>query len=55
MVSHDPGAASFADRIVFLADGHVADEMDNPTAAAILDHLKELTEASHPITVEDGS
>ena len=47
MVSHDPVAAAYADRIVFLADGHVADEMTNPTAAAVLDHLKQLSEASH--------
>ena len=42
MVSHDPVAASYADRIVFLADGRIADEMQHPTPAAILDHLKEL-------------
>ena len=42
MVSHDPVAASYADRIVFLADGKIADEMLKPTAAAILDHLKQL-------------
>lgn len=42
MVSHDPVAASYADRIVFLADGRIAHEMHNPTAAAILDHLKQL-------------
>jgi putative ABC transport system ATP-binding protein len=46
MVSHDPVAASYADRIVFLTDGHIADEMTSPTAAAVLDHLKELSEAS---------
>jgi putative ABC transport system ATP-binding protein len=42
MVSHDPVAASYADRIVFLTDGKIADEMLKPTAAAILDHLKSL-------------
>jgi putative ABC transport system ATP-binding protein len=55
MVSHDPVAASYADRIVFLADGKVADEMSNPTAAAILDHLKELTESSHAAAFAAGS
>ncbi len=40
MVSHDPVAASYADRVVFLADGHVADEMMRPTSGAILDRLK---------------
>jgi putative ABC transport system ATP-binding protein len=42
MVSHDPTAAAYADRIVFLADGRVVDEMREPTASAILDHLKML-------------
>ena len=44
MVSHDPVAASYADRIVFLADGRIADEMQHPTAPAILEHLKQLSE-----------
>lgn len=43
MVSHDPVAASYADRIVFLADGRVVDEMSRPTADAILDRLKGLS------------
>ncbi len=42
MVSHDAVAASYADRIVFLTDGRIADEMLHPTASAILDHLKVL-------------
>jgi putative ABC transport system ATP-binding protein len=42
MVSHDPTAAAYADRIVFLADGRVVDQMMQPTATAILDHLKQL-------------
>ncbi len=46
MVSHDPIAASYADRIVFLADGRVVDEMSHPTADAILDHLKALSSVS---------
>lgn len=40
MVSHDPVAASYADRIVFLADGRIADEMLKPTSSDILDRLK---------------
>ena len=44
MVSHDPVAASYADRIVFLADGRLVDEMQHPTAPAILEHLKQLSE-----------
>ena len=40
MVTHDPIAASHADRIVFLADGRVVDEMSKPTAARAIDHMK---------------
>jgi putative ABC transport system ATP-binding protein len=42
MVTHDAVAASYADRIVFLADGRVVDEMREPTAERILDRLKSL-------------
>jgi putative ABC transport system ATP-binding protein len=44
MVTHDPVAASYADRIVFLVDGRVVDEMHDPTPAAVLDHMKQLGE-----------
>ena len=40
MVTHDASAASFADRIVFLGDGRVVDEMVEPTTNRILDRLK---------------
>ncbi len=42
MVTHDPMAAGYADRIVFLADGHVVDEMREPTAERVLDRMKGL-------------
>ena len=42
MVTHDPSAAAYADRVVFLADGRIVDEMTSPTAARVLDHLKTL-------------
>jgi putative ABC transport system ATP-binding protein len=42
MVTHDASAASFADRIVFLGDGRVVDEMVEPTTERILDRLKSL-------------
>ena len=42
MVTHDAGAASYADRIVFLADGRAVDEMRDPTADRVLDRLKSL-------------
>ena len=42
MVTHDPTAASYADRVVFLSDGRIVDEMPAPTAASVLDRLKAL-------------
>jgi putative ABC transport system ATP-binding protein len=42
MVTHDPAAASYADRVLFLADGHVVDEMHSPSADAVLDYMKHL-------------
>jgi putative ABC transport system ATP-binding protein len=42
MVSHDPVAASHADRIVFLADGRIVDEMLQPTVEGVLDRIKRL-------------
>ena len=42
MVTHDPWAASYADRVVFLADGEVIDEMRDPTQAAVLERMSRL-------------
>jgi putative ABC transport system ATP-binding protein len=42
MVTHDPIAASYADRVVFLADGCVEDELLEPTAERVLDRMKSL-------------
>ncbi|MBA3691033.1 MAG: ABC transporter ATP-binding protein [Actinobacteria bacterium] len=42
MVTHDANAAAYADRVVFLADGGVVDEMRDPTAERVLDRLKSL-------------
>ena len=42
MVTHDPVAASYADRIVFLADGKIVDEMREPTPERVLDRMKSL-------------
>ena len=42
MVTHDPVAASYADRVVFLADGRVIDDLRDPTAVLVLDRLKAL-------------
>jgi putative ABC transport system ATP-binding protein len=45
MVTHDATAASFADRIVFLGDGRIVDEMTAPTAERVLDRMKRFGEA----------
>jgi putative ABC transport system ATP-binding protein len=42
MVTHDPVAAGYADRVIFLADGKVVDEVENPTAEIVLDRMKRL-------------
>jgi putative ABC transport system ATP-binding protein len=42
MVTHDPVAAAYSDRVVFLADGRVVDEIHSPSAEAILDRIKSL-------------
>ncbi|MEU4359228.1 ABC transporter ATP-binding protein [Streptomyces virginiae] len=40
MVTHDPVAASYADRVLFLADGRIVDELAQPTADVVLDRMK---------------
>jgi len=44
MVTHDPVAASYADRVIFLADGKIVDEMTEPTADKVLDRMKRFGE-----------
>jgi putative ABC transport system ATP-binding protein len=43
MVTHDPIAAAYTDRVVFLADGKVVDELHAPTADAVLEKMKVLS------------
>jgi putative ABC transport system ATP-binding protein len=45
MVTHDPGAAAYADRVVLLADGRVAGDLERPDRAAITDALQHLAAA----------
>ena len=40
MVTHDPGAAAHSDLVLFLGDGRIVDEMERPTAEAVLERLK---------------
>jgi putative ABC transport system ATP-binding protein len=48
MVTHDPVAASYADRAVFLADGRIVDDMTHPTAERVLDRVKQLGQPNQP-------
>jgi putative ABC transport system ATP-binding protein len=43
MVTHDPRAASYTDRVIFLADGKVVDELRQPTDERVLEKMKELS------------
>jgi putative ABC transport system ATP-binding protein len=42
MVTHDPVAASHTDRVVFLADGRIVDELRQPTSDLVLEQMKRL-------------
>jgi putative ABC transport system ATP-binding protein len=47
MVTHDPNAASYADRVLFLADGQIVDQMVDPTAELVLERMKRFDVAGH--------
>ena len=49
MVTHDPAAASYADRVVFLADGAIVDELTDPTPETVLDMMKRLDTHAEPV------
>ncbi len=42
MVTHDPYAAAYSDRVVYLADGRVVDDIASPTADSIIDRMKQM-------------
>ena len=42
MVTHDPHGAAYADRVVFLADGNIVDELTQPTADSVLERIRAL-------------
>ena len=48
MVTHDPVAASYADRVVLLADGRLVDEIADPTPDAVLDRMKLIAGPERP-------
>ena len=45
MVTHDPTAVAYADRVVFLVDGRIVGELSDPTAARVLEQMKHLDAA----------
>ncbi|UNO43306.1 ABC transporter ATP-binding protein [Streptomyces sp. MST-110588] len=46
MVTHEPSAAAYADRVLFLKDGHIVDEICTPTADAVLERMKSFEKAA---------
>jgi putative ABC transport system ATP-binding protein len=54
MVTHDPVAASYADRALFLADGRIVDDMANPSADTVLDRIKQFGQPA-ATTTQDRS
>ncbi len=50
MVTHDPKAAGYADRVLFLADGRIVDEMAEPTADRVLERMKAFDRDGAPVT-----
>ena len=44
MVTHDSIAAGYSDRVVFLADGRIVDELENPTSETVIDRVKDIGE-----------
>lgn len=55
IVTHDPRAAAYADRVVFLADGKIVDELREPTADSVLDRMKRLDAPQAVVNVEAGA
>ncbi|KYH44645.1 ABC transporter ATP-binding protein [Branchiibius sp. NY16-3462-2] len=53
MVTHDAAAAGFTDRVLFLSDGRIVDEMAQPTAAGVLERMKDLDAAFGQTVVVD--
>ena len=55
MVTHDPNAASYAQRVVFLGDGRIVDEMRDPTAERVLDRMKRFDIEGNPAVGSSGT
>ena len=52
IVTHDPRAASYADRVVFLADGQIVQELSRPSADDVFEVMKNLDNVPAPDTAE---
>jgi putative ABC transport system ATP-binding protein len=59
IVTHEPHAASYADRVLFLTDGRIVDQLHGPTADSVLERMKRLESTPHEIasqrTLRDSS
>ncbi|MFE7430247.1 ABC transporter ATP-binding protein, partial [Streptomyces sp. NPDC057545] len=55
MVTHDPAAAAWADRVLFLADGSIVDSLPRADAARIAARLTALTTATAPAAQGDAT
>jgi putative ABC transport system ATP-binding protein len=55
MVTHDPVAAVHGDRVVFLADGQIVGELQQPGVDAVADQMAHLTDGRHPAPAQLGS
>ncbi|HEU0041355.1 MAG TPA: ABC transporter ATP-binding protein, partial [Jiangellaceae bacterium] len=49
MVTHDPVAAAYADRVVFLADGRIVDELRDPDRESVIQKLTEVSARVDPV------
>jgi putative ABC transport system ATP-binding protein len=54
IVTHDPVAACYADRVLFLADGRIAGWLERPSPQTVLDRMATLDSAHGPVTEEPG-
>jgi putative ABC transport system ATP-binding protein len=48
MVTHDPGAAALADRVVFLRDGEIAGEVEGGDTARVIDAFRDIESGGRP-------
>ncbi|WP_211116875.1 ABC transporter ATP-binding protein [Glycomyces buryatensis] len=55
MVTHDPNAAAHADRVVFLADGRIVDELTDPTADAVIDKMRGFEKLALDMNADNAS